>query len=74
MIFHKFPFKGQDHDETKKLIISQTLKFKSSRKVVSKDCQDLLLKLLDKNPHKRIDLLEAKTHPWFQLSEEELKT
>ena len=34
-------------------------------KKVSNECKDLLEKMLDKDPTKRIDLIDALKHPWF---------
>jgi len=33
---------------------------------VSRECQDLLTKLLIKDPEKRIKLVNALQHPWFK--------
>ena len=35
---------------------------------VSKECKDLIKKLLEKNQNKRPSALEALSHPWFKLS------
>ena len=42
-------------------------------KNVSSDAQDLVRKLLDKNPIRRPNASEALNHPWFQTIASEYK-
>jgi serine/threonine protein kinase len=37
---------------------------------VSPECKDLISKLLEKNPTKRISGIQALNHPWFKMLEE----
>jgi len=38
---------------------------------VSRECKDLISKLLEKDPDKRISGTEAIKHPWFELKEQQ---
>jgi len=50
MIFDKFPFRDENAEKTRSTIINSKLNFKSSKKRISNECKDLLIKLLDKDP------------------------
>ena len=40
---------------------------------MSDECKDLVKKLLAKDPAERIELIEARTHSWFSIPEDELQ-
>jgi len=65
------PFKGHNRDELFKVILGDTLTFKNE--VLSPDAKDLLLKLLHKDPKKRITASEALAHPWIMRGGQEEK-
>ena len=56
------PFEAEGHTQTYRRISRVDLKFPSS---VAEDAQDLITKLLVKEPHKRVALTEIRTHPWI---------
>lgn len=49
MIFRRFPFSGENNNEIKKNIINSELRF-PPQPVISEDLQDLLKKILNKDP------------------------
>jgi len=61
-VFGKFPFLGDTEMQMYDNIRSQKLQFPNK---VDKDLQDLLQKLLKKNPDRRISIKDIKKHPWF---------
>ncbi|KAJ1480855.1 aurora A complexed with an inhibitor discovered through site-directed dynamic tethering [Baffinella frigidus] len=58
------PFEAQGHSETYRRIAKVDLKFPA---FVSKGAQDLISKLLVKDPKQRMSLSEVMDHPWIQL-------
>lgn len=49
-----------------KLTIEYEVEFDEDWKDISKECKDLISKLLTKDPEKRIKLKDALNHKWFQ--------
>lgn len=73
MLYGRTPFRGQNRDRTFKNIKSGNLKLnsKTKRGALSRECKDLLKKLLHKDVRKRLgagsrDALEIKKHPFFK--------
>ena len=58
----KPPFEAEGHNETYKRISRVDLTFPDG--VASSDARDLISRLLQKEPRKRIPLGEVLTHPW----------
>lgn len=65
MIFGVTPFKGLERDDTFDNIRKGKFEFPSTP-VVSKECKDVIKRLLEPNPEKRIGGAELKQHPWFR--------
>ncbi|CAO3691813.1 unnamed protein product [Rhizopus stolonifer] len=66
-IFGQCPFTASTEFELFDTIPTQPLAFPSVEQVgfqIDDDLKDLLIKLLEKNPEKRITLDKVKTHPW----------
>mmetsp|Transcript_9118 Transcript_9118/g.16401 ORF Transcript_9118/g.16401 Transcript_9118/m.16401 type:complete len:425 (-) Transcript_9118:883-2157(-) len=63
----QFPFDDLDHPEnTFRLIVKAEVKFPDEQwKNVSTDAKDLVFKLLQKDPKKRLTPSQAKQHPWI---------
>jgi len=60
------PFSGRDRDTTAHNIINQELSFdRSVWQTVSKECKDLLRKMLTKDQDERISINEVVNHTWF---------
>lgn len=60
------PFSGRDRDTTAHNIINQELSFdRSVWQTVSKECKDLLRKMLIKDQDERISINEVVKHAWF---------
>ena len=71
MIFDDLPFKGYKEDE----IINNIMKLKPD--IINKDAspyvKNLLKKMLNKNPFKRITVNECLKHDWFSISSDKYK-
>ena len=63
------PFYDRIQQRMYKKIVKEQVKFKPNVKI-SDNCKDIILKLLNKNQHKRLgseaDSLEVLSHPWFK--------
>ena len=67
-LFNKIPFMGGDNKkETFRQILQKPLPLDSDKmwSRVSPAAQDLLRRLLDKDPTARLDSSEVLDHPWF---------
>ena len=62
LLMGSIPFKAQNLNELQGLIMSENYK---QIEGISKNASDLLSKLLEINPNKRINVDEALNHPWF---------
>ena len=75
MIFYilltsKSPFRCSKKEDTLQKILNHEIKLSENHwQKVSGDAKDLLLRLLEKDPSKRISAGDALKHPWFQKSE-----
>jgi serine/threonine protein kinase len=60
------PFRSSSKDDLKKMIIEQEIKFpaKGAPKI-SVHCKDLIRKMLEKDPAKRITIGQIMLHPWI---------
>lgn len=71
LLVGSFPFDGANREEILKKISSGLISFPiQTWKNISHDAKDLVSKLLEKNPNKRISSKQALKHPWLT----ELKT
>jgi len=64
MISGKLPFNGDSDEELYKKIIDAKVK---NIQGASKEVNDLIKKILNPNPRKRITISKIKNHPWFDL-------
>ena len=64
MISGKLPFNGDSDEELYKNIIDAKVK---KIQGASKEVNDLIKKILNPNPRKRITISKIKNHPWFNL-------
>ena len=65
----KYPFPGKNKNEKIFQIVKAEINTEEiNQKPISKDCKDLLLKMLTKNPEKRIKMIDVLKHPWFLSS------
>lgn len=61
------PFPGKTHEEVEMKIRSREIDFSYIEfKTISENGKDLILKLLDYDPFKRLNCTEALEHAWFQ--------
>jgi len=65
------PFKGNNRDELFTSILYHPLEFRN--KDISTDAKDLLIKIIEKDPEKRINVSEALSHPWIMRGGQEEK-
>ena len=71
MLFVDFPFIKEDQDDIESFyedLKNEELKFPENNEV-SNELKDLLKKILEKNPSKRINLEQIKKHPWLHLAD-----
>lgn len=61
MICGYLPFSEEDDNKNKEMIISGKVEFPN---VVGNICKDLIKKMLDVDPKKRLNLLKITRHPW----------
>jgi calcium-dependent protein kinase len=67
MISYRPPFNGDSETEVMENILKLEATFKGPAfKTVSKQCVELMRKLLNKNPDERPSALQAYEHPWIQ--------
>ena len=64
MLCGKLPFQGDSDEELYQKIIEAKIK---NIEGVSQEANNLIKKLLNPNPRKRITFEKIKTHPWFNL-------
>ncbi|CAD8169670.1 unnamed protein product [Paramecium octaurelia] len=62
LLFGEPPFSGQNIHQLEQQINKPNLSFRLS---ISAECQDLITKLLEPNPNKRITCLQALKHQWM---------
>jgi len=68
-ISQNYPFTGKDTSTLFEQIKNKTLVFiEDIWDDVSPECIDLIRKLLDRNPKKRLEANEALKHDWFKKS------
>ena len=72
MLFNKLPNLGSGKEEILKTLRTGRFELEKADKslAISQESQNLLNRLLEKNPSKRIKLLEALEHKWFGLEKE----
>ena len=69
----KPPFNGKTKEQVYERILRKDLDFKTREwKSISKDAQNFLLKVLEKDPVKRISVAEALQHDWLKKTPQEL--
>ena len=62
------PFEGDDSTEIFRNVLKQELKFDPEHwRDISKDAQDLIRLMLDKNPKTRITAEQCLAHNWFLI-------
>lgn len=71
LLVGQFPFQGDNTAEALKKIVQAPLKLSSKRwDRVSSHAKDLIRKLLNKDPNKRITADQALKHPWIQMADD----
>ena len=64
MLCGALPFVGECSEETRKMVISKKITFPKDV-VVSDPAKRLIQRMLDKDPDRRISLMEIENHPWY---------
>lgn len=73
MLSNKMPFDAGKRNELFKLILTKRLRFEGFVwEKISEDCKDLIRKLLEKDPKKRLTATEALNHKWFNSLQNQL--
>ena len=72
MLFGNLPFNGETENEQIERIINAPVKF-PPKVPVTLDAKELIRNMLNKDPQKRVPLLEVMASPYFIKDEEELE-
>jgi len=67
MLCGYLPFSEEDDEKNNKLIISGKVDYPSE---IGNICKDLLKKMLEVNPKKRLNFLKVSRHPWVKTSQD----
>ena len=67
MLCGYLPFSEEDDEKNNKLIVSGKIDYPNE---IGNICKDLLKKMLEPNPKKRINFLKVTRHPWVKQSED----
>ena len=65
LVVGETPFRSHNKEELKKIILEKEIKIKWKEIWISKMCEDLILKLLNKDPNLRISMSDIFDHPWI---------
>lgn len=64
------PFEGDNNKEIFKRVLQQKLEFDPEDwSEISDEAKDLITKMLSKDPAKRLSILDALNHPWFEIAQ-----
>jgi serine/threonine protein kinase len=64
LVLGYLPFNSHSKDELKKQIVERDITL-GKHDSISEDCKNLILRMLDKDPQKRIAVSEIMEHPWI---------
>lgn len=67
MLYGNVPFKANQMGDLNKMILDATIEYKDT---VSEEARDLMQRMLQKNPNKRLTALESLNHKWFEDADE----
>ena len=71
MICGQLPFPSPNDEEAEKAIRTQKLEFPADLfEGVSRECKDLISKLMNKNPKNRLNAVQALNHYWLTIADE----
>ena len=62
MLYGNVPFKANQMGDLNKMILDSTIEYKDT---ASEEARDLMQRMLQKNPNKRLKASEVLDHPWF---------
>ena len=65
LLMGNYPFRSSNREELKKQIIEKEIYFNKKDRKLSENCKNILLKMLEKDPVKRIGVSEMLDHPWL---------
>jgi len=72
MVYAQLPYLGDTEEETKHKILNAPLKF-DHEAPVTELCKDVLKSMLNKDPSKRIELINLIQHQYFTMEDDELE-
>jgi serine/threonine protein kinase len=64
LLLGSVPFRSSNKEELKKMIIEQPIKFPPDCKLTA-PCKELIKRMLDKDPNKRITIAEIMNQSWI---------
>ena len=69
MLYGNVPFKANQMGDLNKMILDATIEFKDT---VSEEARDLMVRMLQKNPNKRLTAEDVLDHAWFEDVDEHI--
>lgn len=66
LVIGDMPFRSKVKDDLKKMIIEKEISINRKEAGISSECQDLIEKMLTKDPLVRIGMREIFEHPWIE--------
>ena len=75
MLFNQLPFSGSNKEELIKNIIKRPVYFpwRETGKQISSEVEDLIKKLLTKDPQERYTMIDWLDHKWFSMTEKDIE-
>ena len=65
LVIGVLPFRSSNKEELRKIIIEKEISISRKEMGLTKECADLIMKMLDKDPATRISMREIFEHPWI---------
>lgn len=65
LVLGYFPFRSSNKEELKKQIIEKEISIDRKETLISDECCDIMMRMLDKDPLQRISINEILDHPWI---------
>lgn len=72
MLFGTLPFNGDTEEETIDKIVNAPLKFQA-KVPITNEAKELIKNMLNKDPNKRVTLLEVMSSPYFIRDDDEIE-
>lgn len=68
MMYKELPFNGESPEEVIKKVIEDDLEFRDDIRLISPQAKDIITRMLEKDPKKRISMYEIFDHEWLFMT------